>query len=124
MTGKYGVALPYDTEALSSTPAPHAVRVDHLIHQSRLADARLPHQGDHLALPGLRLGQGLVQRRQLVLPPHKGGESSRRSGLQAPAQMTGAHQLKHSTGSSRPFTGTGPSAVTCTRPSTSRRSQR
>ena len=65
------------------------------MHQARLAHARLPHQGDHLAMPDLRLGQGLVQRLQLVLPPHKGCESPRGGGLQAPAQRTGAHQLKH-----------------------------
>ena len=91
------------------------------MHQTGLAHTRFSHQGDHLALPGLRLGQGLMQRRQLVLPPHKGGEPPRGGDLQAPAQMTGTRSSNTSTGSSRPFTGTGPRAVTWTRPSTSRR---
>ena len=57
--------------ALQHPPALGAVGVDTLVHQARLAHARFPHQGHHLAMPGLRLCQGLVQRLQLVLPPHK-----------------------------------------------------
>jgi len=81
--------------ALQHPPALRAVRVDYLIDQARLPHACLPHQGDHLALPGLRLCQSLGQRRQLVLPTHKGGESPCGGGLQTPAQRTGVHQLKH-----------------------------
>lgn len=69
--------------------------VDHLVHQAGLAHARLSYQGDHLAMAGLRLGQGLVQRRLLVLPPHKRSEAPRGRGLQAAAKATGAQQLKH-----------------------------
>jgi hypothetical protein len=65
------------------------------MHQAGLPHARLPHQGDDLAMPGLHLGQSLVQHRELLLPPDKGGESPCGGGLQAAAQRTGAHQLKH-----------------------------
>ena len=93
-----------------------------LVHQAGLAHARLPHQGDHLAMSGLRLGQGLVQCCQLALPPHKGGQAPRRGGLQARAHRTWRRVSSHTaTGSASPFTGTGPKRVTCTRPSTSRR---
>jgi hypothetical protein len=59
--------------------------VDALVDQTRLAHTRFPHEGDHLPLARLCPCQGLVQRRQLVLPPHKGGESPGRGRLQAPA---------------------------------------
>jgi len=81
--------------ALQHPPALRAVGVDHLVDQAGLPHARLSYQGDHLALPGLRLGQGMVHRRQLVLPSHKGCQAPRGGGLQAPAQRTGTHQLKH-----------------------------
>ena len=43
----------------------------------------------------LRPCQGLLERLQLRLPPHKGCQAPRGRGLQAPAHSTGAHQLKH-----------------------------
>ena len=46
--------------ALQHPPALGAVGVDTLIHQARLAHARFPHQGDHLAVARLRLRQGLM----------------------------------------------------------------
>ena len=59
--------------ALQHPPALRVVRVDHLIHQAGLAHPRLPYQGDHLAMPGLRPRQGLVQRLQLgAAAPQRG----------------------------------------------------
>ena len=106
---------------LQHAPALGAVGVDKLMHQARLPHTCFPHQGDHLAVARLCLCQGLVERLQLLLPPYKRCQAPRGRRLQAPAEMTGAHQLKHLDGLSSPFTGTGPRAVTCTRPSTRRR---
>ena len=47
--------------------------MDQLIHQARLAYARLPYQRGDLAVSGLRLRQGVVQGRQLRLSPDKRG---------------------------------------------------
>ena len=44
---------------------------------------------------GPRLLQGLVQGRQLRLPPHKGGQPPRRKRLQARPGRAGAHELTH-----------------------------
>ena len=106
--------------ALQHPPALGAVGVSRL-YTRRDLPTPLPHQGDHLAMACLGPLQGLLERRQLVLPPHKGCQAPHGRGLQALAQPTCAHQLEDATGSSRPFTGTGPRAVTCTRPSTRRR---
>ena len=81
--------------ALQHQPALGAVRVDTFVDQARLAHARLPHQGHHLALPRRGLFQRLMQRRQFLLPPHKAGEATRHCGLQAPAGATGPQQLEH-----------------------------
>ena len=89
--------------ALQHPPALGAVGVDELVDQARLAHARLPHQRHHLAMPGLRLCQGLVQGLQLLLPPHKAREPPRGRRLQAPAQRTGPHQLKHLHGLGQPL---------------------
>ena len=52
------MALPYDTEALSSTRQPHGRgAVDDLVDQAGFADPCFPHQGDDLALPGSGLGE-------------------------------------------------------------------
>ncbi|HEX2184366.1 MAG TPA: hypothetical protein VHN78_02525 [Chloroflexota bacterium] len=55
------------------------------MHQAGLAQARFPHQGDHLAVARLRPCQGLVECLQLLLPPHEGREAPGSRGLQAPA---------------------------------------
>ena len=70
------------------------MRVSELIHQTRLAHPGLPYQGCHLAVSRRRLCQRLLQRRQLGLPPHEGGEATRHCRLQAPPHSTGPDQLK------------------------------
>ena len=86
--------------------------MDQLIHQAGLPHARLAYHGDDLGVSSVCLRQGLMHRLQFGLAPDKGGEASRRRGLQAPAQRTGPHQLTHLDRFARPLTGTGPSAVT------------
>ena len=94
MTGKYGVALPYDTEALASTRQPWVgVEVAKLIEQPRLPHASLAHRSHYLAVPGMRLRQGLLQGLQLGLPPHEAGEAAGCSRLQARPHYTGARHL-------------------------------
>ena len=63
-----------------------------------MEEAGLAHPGladdcHHLAVPGPGLFQGLVQGRELRLPPHEGSQPPRRKGLQARAGRTSAHQL-------------------------------
>ena len=65
-----------------------------LIGQARLAHARLAYQCHHLAVPGFRLRQRLVQSLQLGLPPDKARQPPGSRRLQAPPQRTRPHQLK------------------------------
>ena len=80
--------------ALQHPPALRGVGMDKLIDQARLAHTGLAHQRHHLAVPGCRLRQRLVQGLELVLPPHKARQPPGGSGLEAPPQRTGPHQLK------------------------------
>ena len=80
--------------ALEHQPALGAVRVDHFVHQARLAHAGLAEERHHLPVPGARPLQRLVQRRQLRLPAHKAGEPAGDCGLQAPADGAGPDQLE------------------------------
>ena len=80
---------------LSRTNQPwRTVRVDELIDQARLPHAGLANHGHHLAMPRSSPLQGLLQRHQLLLPPHEAGEPACRTGLQAAADGTGPDQLK------------------------------
>ena len=74
-------------------PALRAMRVHHLVYQPGLPNTGLAHQRHHLAVPSLRLYQGLLQGFQLMLPPHEAGEAAGRSCLQPRPHHTGAHHL-------------------------------
>ena len=65
-----------------------------LIGQARLAHASLAYQRHHLAVPGLRLRQRLVQGLQFVLPPDKARQPPGGGSLQAPPQCGDPYQLK------------------------------
>ena len=80
--------------ALKYRPPLCVVRVDELIHQARFPHAGFPNYGHHLAMPRPGLLQGLLQGRQLLLPPYETGEPACRAGLQTPAHRTGPNQLK------------------------------
>ena len=80
--------------ALQHQPALGGVGMDKLIGQARLAHARLAHQRHHLAVPGRRLRQRLVQGRELGLPPDKARQPPGGGGLQAPPQRGDPDQLK------------------------------
>ena len=54
-----------------------------LIGQARLAHPRLAHQGHHLAVPGPRLHQRLVQGVEFGLAPHKARQPPHGGGLYA-----------------------------------------
>jgi hypothetical protein len=80
--------------ALQDQPVPGAVRVDHLVHQARLAHARLPDARHHLAVPAPCPLECLMERFHLGLAPDKSGEAARHRGLQAPAGATRPNQLE------------------------------
>jgi hypothetical protein len=69
------------------------VGVDKLIEQPRLPNAGLADRGHHLAVPSMRLHQGLLQGLQLRLPPHEAGEAAGRGRLQARPQDASACHL-------------------------------
>jgi hypothetical protein len=83
-----------DRSALQRPPAPRGVGMHKLIGQARLAHAGLTHQRHHLAVPGRRLRQRLVQGVELVPPPDKARQPPHGGGLQAPPLRTRPHQLK------------------------------
>src|SRR5881296_3156881 len=105
-TGKYGVALPYDTEALSSTSQP-CVRWEctHSYTRRDLPTPGLAHECDHLAMPGAGLFQGLLHDHQFLIPPDKARQAPRCSSLQAPPDSTGTDQLEHLHRLHEPFDG-------------------
>ena len=89
--------------ALQHQPALGVGGMDELIGQTRLAHAGLAHQRHHLAVPGCRLRQRLVQGLELVLPPDKARQPPGGCGLQAPPERTGPHQLKDLHGLDQPL---------------------
>ena len=111
MTGKYSVAWPYDTEALSSTRQPRVVAVNKLIHQARLAHPGLTKQGHELALPLTGLCQRLRQRRQLLVTSDKARQPARHGDLEAAVHGRGAKQLEDFYGPSQTFHGYRPQSV-------------
>ena len=76
-----------------------------LVEEAGLAHPGFPDDRHHLAVPGPGLLQGLVQGREFRLPPHKGGQPSRRKRLQVRAGRAGAHQLAHLHGLGQPLDG-------------------
>ena len=96
MTGRYAVALPYDTEpALGRTSQPWT-RGEWVTSQTRRdSPTGLAHQGLHLAQPCPGLLQGLMQGVEFALPPDKAGEPASHWPASALADGTGADQLEH-----------------------------
>ena len=66
---------------LQPQPALRVVRVEELVDQARFAHPGLAQEGDDLPLAGPGPCQGLLQRLQLGLPPHKGRQPPRDRGL-------------------------------------------
>ena len=103
-----------DRGGLQDEPAVHAVGVGELPEEPRLAHARLPDHGDHLAVPQagpvegaaelLQLGVAADEAREPPPRPRPRGGCERR---RLPASSN------TSTGSPSPLTGTGPSGFTC-----------
>src|SRR5215468_2918184 len=94
-----------DRGAFEDQPPRRVVRVDELVDQARLPHAGLPHQRHHLAMTGPSPLQGLLQCRQLVLPPYEAGEPPCCAGLQTPSDRTGPDQLKDLHGLCEPLDG-------------------
>src|SRR6266508_1810690 len=92
--------------------------MDELINQARLAHAGLAHQRHHLAVPGLRLRQRLVQGVELVLPPDEARQPRAAAACKRRRSALAPTSSKTSTGYGKPLTGTGPRACTRTSPST------
>jgi hypothetical protein len=67
--------------------------VDKLIDQARLSHPGLADHGHHLAVTRPGALQRLPEGGQLLLPPHKAGESTRHRRLQAPPERADPHQL-------------------------------
>jgi hypothetical protein len=61
------------------------VRVEHFVHQTRLAHPSLTEERHHLPAPGSCPLQRLVQGRQFRLPAHKAQEPAGHRCLQASA---------------------------------------
>ena len=75
-----------DRGTLQDPPSLRLVGMDDLIDQARLAHAGFTHQRDHLAMPGLRLGQSLLHDHQLLVPPDKARQAPYHPRLEAAAQ--------------------------------------
>ena len=89
--------------ALQHPPALGAVGVDTLIDQARLAHARLPHQGHHLAVarPAPVPGPGAAPPAPCCRPT-KRRQAPRGRGLQAPAHPS-ARDISPNTGNTTPI---------------------
>ena len=105
--------------AFEQEPAVDVRRPGELVQQTGLANARLPNDRHDLTMAGTGPFQGLAEGRQLRLPPHeaRAGRAAACKRVRAAAAPTSS---KTSTGAVSPFIGTGPRALTCTNPSTSR----
>ena len=78
--------LPKETRALQPSQLLLLQRPPELEHQSRLADARLPRDENHLPLPLLHPLEIAAQDAQPMLPPHQRGQATRARGLDARGQ--------------------------------------
>jgi len=72
-----------------------ARRMGELVEEAGLPDPRFSDDRHYLAVPGPGLFQGLVQGRELRLPPHEGGQPPRRKRLQARPGRASAHQFAY-----------------------------
>ena len=79
--------------------------MEELVDQARFAHPGLADERDDLPVAGPGLRQGLLQRFQLGLPPHKGRESPGDRGLYAPPHGRDAHQLTDRHGLGQTFHG-------------------
>jgi hypothetical protein len=73
----------------------HAVRVGELPEEPRLAHARFPDHGDHLAVAQEGPVEGVAELLQLRGPADEAREPPLRRGLEAGAGGVGAHELEH-----------------------------
>jgi len=84
-----------DRGGLHDEPAVHAVGVGELPEEARLAHARLPDHGDHLAVAQARPVEGAAELLQLRGAADEAREPPSRRGLQTGAGGAGSHQLEH-----------------------------
>ena len=107
---------------LQHPPALRVVGVDKLIDQAGLPHPGLPDEGHDLAVAGSARSSAWRRAASSVLPPDKARQPPRRRGLQAPPERTRPRPAQRPPPApAAPSPGTGPSGVTCTNPSTSRR---
>ena len=81
----------------------HAVGVHDLPDEARLAHARLPDHGDHLAVPEARPVEGVAELLQFRGPADEAREPPPRRGLEAGAGGASPHQLEHFDGLAEPL---------------------
>ena len=121
MTGKYGVALPYDTEALSRTRQALGCGGAGSPRPAGGAPGPIP-AGQRLAVTVCACVRAWCSASSSCCRPTKGVSARAVAALQSARRRWLAPTSSNtSTGSTRPFTGTGPRAVTWTRPCTRRR---
>jgi hypothetical protein len=84
-----------DRGSLHDEPAVHAVGVGELPEETRLAHARLPDHGDHLAVSQARPVEGLAKLLQLRIPADEAREPPPRRCFQTGAGGACPHQLEH-----------------------------
>ena len=72
-----------------------AMGVAELPDEPRLAHARLPDHGHHLAVPLARPVESVAEILQLRAPADEAGEPPPRRGLEAGATGAGSYQLEH-----------------------------
>ena len=117
-TGAQELALPEETEAPSSDqPGAHPGAVGELVEQPRLADARLAHERDYLALAGRGQLARPIERRQFVPRPTKGVRPRPADACRRVRAAPTPTRSNASIGCDRPFTGTCPSVRRSTKPS-------
>ena len=83
-----------------------------LPEEPRLAHARFPDDGDHLAVPQAGPIEGVAELLQLRGPADEAREPPPRRGLEAGAGGARPHELEHLDWLGEPLDGTGPSGVT------------
>ena len=94
--GKVGGGLAVgDRGGLHDEPAVHAMGVGELPEETRLAHARLPDHGDHLAVAQAGPVESVAELLQLCVPADKAREPPPRRGLEAGAGGAGPRQLEH-----------------------------
>src|SRR5438876_12336435 len=94
MTGRYGVACPYDTEPLSSTSHPRAMRPHELEEEPGFPDTGLAHHRGELAAAGAGLLERAVKVLDLGVASDEPAERPCRHRLQPPPDRPGSRDLE------------------------------